>query len=71
MDGDSLIEYKGDIQNKVIDKYAQYFSSLKFEYFEDKDYVKNKIFYGGLVAQFKPFSQSEIIKVTVVNNDAL
>ena len=71
MDGDSLIEYKGDIQNKVIDKYAQYFASLKFEYFEDKDYVKNKIFYGGLVVQFKPFSQSEIIKVTVVNNDAL
>lgn len=71
MDSDSLAQYKADVQDGVIDQYAQYFATLRFKYIEDEAYAKNKIFYGALEVQFKPFSQSEIIKVTVLNNDAV
>lgn len=71
MDSDSLAQYKSLVQDAVIDKYAQYFAALTFKYIEDVNYSKNKIFYGALEVKFKPFSQSEIIKVTVLNNDAV
>lgn len=71
MDSDSLAQYKTDVQDKVIDQYAHDFASISFKYIEDAEYAKNKIFYGALEVKFKPFSQSEIIKVTVLNNDAI
>lgn len=68
---DTLVEFKGKIQNRVIDKYAAYFDELSFDYIVDPTYVENKIFYGALTVRFKAFTQSEIITVTVVNNSVL
>lgn len=67
-DGDDLVQYKKDINDYVIEKYASNYKSISIEYVEDDLYDSNKIIYAVIKVQFRNFIQSEIFKITAIKS---
>ena len=68
LDGQDLIKYKKDVTS-ILNKYSSQFKSIEVSYIEDSNYAHNKIFYAALVVVFRDFVQSEIFKITAINED--
>lgn len=67
LDGQDLVNYKKDV-NDILKNYSSQFKSITVEYVEDTNYQHNKIFYAALVVVFRDFVQSEIFKITAIND---
>ena len=59
--------YQADV-NEVLDKYRNNFKILTMEYAANAEYTTNKIFYAVIKACYKNFIQTEIFKITAINN---
>ena len=66
LDGQDLVHYKKDVE-AIINKYASLFKRIEVKYIEDTNYQHNKIFYAAIEVVFRDFIQSEIFKITAVN----
>lgn len=62
---ENLLKYKEDVQ-AVLDTVSGNFKSLTMEYYEDTTMLNNKVFYAGIVAEFKDFVQKEYFKLTTL-----
>jgi hypothetical protein len=62
----SFSKYIEDVQ-AVIDKCAPDFASITLTYEQNNVYENNKIFYAAIEVVFRDFIQSEIFKITAVN----
>ena len=67
LDGQDLVNYKKDV-NDILKSYSSQFKSITVSYIEDTNYQHNKIFYAALVVVFRDFVQSEIFKITAIND---
>ena len=63
---ENLLKYKEDVQ-AVLDTISGNFKSLTMEYFEDTTMLNNKVFYAGIVIEFKNFVQKEYFKLTTLS----
>lgn len=63
---ENLLKYKEDVQ-AVLDTLSGNFKSLTMEYFEDTTMLNNKVFYAGIVIEFKNFVQKEYFKLTTLS----
>lgn len=63
---ENLLKYKEDVQ-AVLDTVSGNFKSLTMEYFEDTTMLNNKVFYAGIVMEFKNFVQKEYFKLTTLS----
>lgn len=68
LDGEDLSKYKKDVQNTVIDKYADRFQSCTIEYVSDALYDSNKVIYAVIKVQFRNFIQTEIFKIIALQS---
>ena len=68
LDGQDLIKYKKDVTS-ILNKYNSQFKRIEVSYIEDSNYTLNKIFYAALIVVFRDFVQSEIFKITAINED--
>ena len=68
LDGEDLAKYKKDVQNTVIDKYADRFQSCTIEYVSDALYDSNKVIYAVIKVQFRNFIQTEIFKIIALQS---
>ena len=68
LDGQDLIKYKKDVTS-ILNKYTSQFKRIEVSYIEDSNYAHNKIFYAALIVVFRDFVQSEIFKITAINED--
>ena len=68
LDGQDLIKYKKDVTS-ILNKYSSQFKRIEVSYIEDSNYAHNKIFYAALIVVFRDFVQSEIFKITAINDD--
>ena len=68
LDGQDLIKYKKDVTS-ILNKYSSQFKRIEVSYIEDSNYAHNKIFYAALIVVFRDFVQSEIFKITAINED--
>lgn len=68
LDGEDLSKYKKDVQNTVIDKYADRFQSCTIEYQSDALYDSNKIIYAVIKVKFRNFIQTEIFKIIALQS---
>lgn len=66
LDGQDLVHYKKDCE-AIINKYKSLFKRIEIKYIEDTNYQHNKIFYAAIEVVFRDFIQSEIFKITAVN----
>lgn len=66
IDGDSLEDYKKDIQT-VLDRFSSQFKVLEMEYVQDPVYTLNKIFYAVIRVCFRDFVQTELFKIVAFN----
>lgn len=66
LDGQDLVHYKKDVES-IINKYSSLFKRIEVKYIEDTNYQHNKIFYAAIEVVFRDFIQSEIFKITAVN----
>ena len=63
LDGEDLTKYKEDVQNMVINRYANRFQSCTIEYVSNKMYDSNKILYAIIKVKFRNFVQTERFKI--------
>ena len=63
---DDLANYKEDVE-RVINKFADKFDVVTFQYIEDVTMVQNKIFYAAIEVKFKDYIQSEYFKIYAIN----
>lgn len=63
LDGDDLIQYRKDVQNFVIDKFADRFLSCTIDYATNSIYDSNKIIYATISVKFRNFVQTERFKI--------
>lgn len=68
LDGEDLSKYKKDVQNTVIDKYADRFQSCTIEYVSDALYDSNKVIYAVIKVKFRNFIQTEIFKIIALQS---
>ena len=67
LDGQDLVNYKKDVSD-ILKSYSSQFKRITVDYIEDTNYQHNKIFYAALVVVFRDFVQSEIFKITAIND---
>ena len=67
LDGQDLVNYKKDVDD-ILKSYSSQFKSITVKYVEDTNYQHNKIFYAALEVIFRDFVQSEIFKITAIND---
>lgn len=67
-DGEDLTKYKKDVENFVIDKYADRFKSCEIQYVSNAEFDSNKIIYAVINVKFRNFIQTEIFKVVCLQS---
>ena len=68
LDGDDLVKYKKDVQNMVIDRYADRFQSCTINYVTNANYDSNKIIYATIELKFRNFVQTEVFKIIALQS---
>ena len=68
LDGEDLTKYKEDVQNMVINRYANRFQSCTIEYVSNAMYDSNKILYAIIKVKFRNFIQTEKFKIIALQS---
>lgn len=68
LDGEDLTKYKKDVENFVIDKYADRFKSCEIQYVSNAEFDSNKIIYAVINVKFRNFIQTEIFKIVCLQS---
>ena len=68
LDGEDLTKYKEDVQNMVINRYANRFQSCTIEYVSNALYDSNKILYAVIKVKFRNFVQTEQFKIIALQS---
>lgn len=68
LDGEDLQNYKNDVQNLVISRYANRFKSCTIEYASNAVYDSNKLIYAVIKVQFRNFVQTEVFKIIALQS---
>ena len=67
LDGDDLTKYKKDVNDLIVNRYSNLFSSFEIEYVSNALYNSNKIIYACLYVKFRNFVQTEIFKIIALD----